>query len=254
MIDTTPYDPDPVIDPSVGFESYNNVEVALNFLPEQFKDKPYVSAVIETYTSGVQDVENLLSDILVNSELGSAIGVQLDVLGRLFGEDRSGKDDDEYRAAIAARISIRSSQGTPDEILSITKTLAGSDTANIHEHFPAEYAVSVVVTADDTLLSIPTSIAENLKTATAAGVGPVTVELYLDTNALLGELSVVADGIQFIDSGGVLFDWVDNEGDFIQYQNIDPASDIGGFGVLAEISYEITPTTGVLAEIIRSGD
>ena len=62
------------------------------------------------------------------------------------------------------------------------------------------------------------------------------MELYLDSNAFLGELSVVKGDMQVYTAlTDELDDLVDETGANMQYQEINSAADLGGFGVLAEI-------------------
>lgn len=247
MTDVTAYEPQLKVDPSVGFETYNNVERAIDLLPDQFTGKPYIEALIETYSAGVQDVENLLTEIFINSEVDEAEGVQLDNLGNLFGEPRKGRNDTNYRLGLKARIAVNTSNGTPDEILSILKILLGSERVSIFEHFPAEFALAATVkdendTSRNGILNIPDGVQQSMKEAGPLGVGPVTVMIYLDDNALLGELDVVSDRLQ-VNSSGTAFDLVDNEGDFIIYQQVAAGSGISGLGVLSEVTPELAGLT-----------
>lgn len=238
-VNTDSYSPPIEIDTSLGFSSYNNVERAIDLIPEKFKGKLSVEAFVETYSSGVQDVENLLTDILVNSEINEAEGRQLDILGDLFGESRKGRGDFDYRLGLKARIAVNTSNGTPDEILEILTILTGSPDVSIFEHYPSEFAVAATVTRNGGSLNaidnLPPNIRQSIKEAGPIGVGPATVIVYLDDNALLGELGI-EDGTIEVNSDGTAYDLIDNEGDIIAYQEISSGSGIQGLGVLSEIT------------------
>lgn len=251
MIDTSPYDPEFDIDPSVGFESYNNVDIAINNLPEQFRETTNVQNFIATFVSGVQNVENLLASIFLNTELGTSVGIQLDQLGALFGELRAGRNDEDYRAAIRNRISIITSNATPDTLLGIMKLITQSEKVNIHEHYPASLSISAQLDRDmeaiNSIYSLSSDVANNIKSASPISVGVVTSLFYLDENALLGELSF-DEGTMIVESDGE-FDLVNEDGDFIEYASLNKGADLGGLGVLAEIIPEsagLEITNGVL--------
>lgn len=246
MTDVTQYEPNPVLDPSVGFESYNNVERAIDLLPEQFKGKDKIEGFIETYAAGVQEVEDLLTDIFINSEVDTAIGQQLDILGDLFGEFRKGRNDRNYRLGLKARIATNTSNGTPNEILAILKILLGSERVSIFEHYPASFAVAGTIkneedTSRNSILKIPDGVQESMKAAAPIAVGDVVVLIYLDDNALLGELDVTSDQLE-VSSDGTAYDLIDNEGDLILYQQIAAGSGVSGLGILSEV----TPDTAGL--------
>jgi hypothetical protein len=83
----------------------------------QFHGAPYFEAVLASYAVQCQEIENVLVDVLVLSLLPNASGAQLDVLGRIVGEPRQGRTDDEYKIAINSRIRINKSNATIEDVL-----------------------------------------------------------------------------------------------------------------------------------------
>jgi hypothetical protein len=131
----------------------------------QFQDKSNLTALLDSWTAQIQELEAVFFDLLEDRTIDNAVGEQLDVLGRIVGEPRSGKDDDDYRLWIKGRISANTSSGTPEDILNLIDLLV-SNTFNINEWFPA--AISVVI--DDDLTETPSEVASILSDTRASGV------------------------------------------------------------------------------------
>ena len=85
--------------------------------------KPALQAVLGSYTAELQEVEALFWAILRARFPDYAEGVQLDVLGRVVGEERNGRSDTRYRARIKIRILINLSYGSAPEIIKILRTM-----------------------------------------------------------------------------------------------------------------------------------
>lgn len=117
-------------------------EQGLDRLLEQFKDKPNIRGTLGAYLSQTKGVEDLYFDLIENRGLETASGVQLDILGNLFGESRNGKSDEEYLKAIKFTISIDNSKATPDYLMSIVKEFTESTTVNYFQHQPACYQIT----------------------------------------------------------------------------------------------------------------
>jgi hypothetical protein len=95
----------------------NLVELLLGLPYGQFQGAPVIDAKLASYGVQAQEIENVLVDVLVLSLLPNATGEQLDVLGRIVGEPRQGKNDADYAIAIAARIRINRTNATIEDIL-----------------------------------------------------------------------------------------------------------------------------------------
>lgn len=114
----------------------DQVVIALDRLLEQFKGKPNIEGMLTSYIQQVQDLEETNFSLLNDRSINTAIGNQLDVLGALVNEARLGRDDETYRIAILTRIGINNSEGTPNQIMALLKSIEGSTKVNMWEHFP----------------------------------------------------------------------------------------------------------------------
>jgi hypothetical protein len=140
-----------------------HAQEARDRLVEQFKGKVNLPAVLDAFSAQTQDDEAVYFDLLINRALATSVGVQLDGLGDIVGEERLGRSDDDYRLAIRAQIRKNVTSGTGDEILSIIALLT-SNTHELIEYFPA----GLKIVFDDELPEDPIQLAGNL--GVAAGV------------------------------------------------------------------------------------
>lgn len=91
--------------------------------------------------SSAQDVENALQQLLLQRWIDSAVGVQLDQIGKIVGQLRLGMVDDDYRRFCRARILTNRSDGRWETLITIallvlnesgiTVTVTGEGTATI---------------------------------------------------------------------------------------------------------------------------
>jgi hypothetical protein len=128
--------------------STEHVQTALSRLLYQFKDKPTFEAFITALIQQLQDAENAVSGMLYLRQVDTATGENLDILGRIVGQQREGRDDDSYRLWIKARIQINKSSGLTEEIYNVLKLITGFlDTGDfqIEERtYPASFQLTIV--------------------------------------------------------------------------------------------------------------
>lgn len=178
-------------------------------LTEQFKYKPDLVALLKSWLGQIQAAEDAIAAVLVQRQLATAQGVNLDVLGAIVGQPRGGRSDRLYRVWIAARVLVNRSSGLTGQIIAIATTLVGTgNRVRLVEQYPAAFTVY-----SDDAIDGPTGveIAKLLKLATAAGVGMQfqwyrpdhSVFQFSDTSAPVfdsaqgfgaGELAAVSDG------------------------------------------------------------
>lgn len=100
-------------------QDLNHVVEARTLIIEQFKNTKYITGFLDAYSRRVQELEGVFFDILDSRILDNATGDQLDKLGDLVGEERLGRDDDQYKPAIRIRIRVNKSQGRSKDILDV---------------------------------------------------------------------------------------------------------------------------------------
>lgn len=150
-------------------ESTDHVARARALLLEQFKSKPNIAAYLNARSARAQDIEAALFEILTETALDNAVGESLNMLGRIVGEDRQGRDDATYRLRVRARIKLNLMSGTVEEILELLSLVLGSAyTFTLTQYPPASFRFDVHGAIDAATAG---EAARLLAAGRAAGVG-----------------------------------------------------------------------------------
>jgi hypothetical protein len=138
-------------------------------LLQQYKEAsaPGVQELVEVLGFEVQDLEDALFQIIDETKLSAAIGVNLEHLGDIVGQPRNGMEDETYWLWIQARIRANRSSGSIDEILAIFMLINEGASFQFVEYFPAAFALKV----DGIVVAAPLQQAAILRASRKAGVG-----------------------------------------------------------------------------------
>lgn len=110
-------------------------------LIRQYRDEqPRYQGALVAYLSSIQDVEDVTQAVADGRWPADAIGVQLDTLGRIVGQERGGLSDDQYRLIILGRIMANRSNGRVEDLYAILLALGYTDMI-AREHYPAALVV-----------------------------------------------------------------------------------------------------------------
>ena len=155
--------------PVVGVDVPDHVAAALGRLFEQDKNKPYITGLVTAYVTPIQALESALWQLLTQRQVGTAIGVQLDAIGKLVNQARNGSGDYDYARYIRARISTNNSKGRFEDLLTIAKLVLNDTTLQIRitQEGAATIRMRVVGVISDTTAAILVSF---VSIAAAAGV------------------------------------------------------------------------------------
>ncbi len=88
-----------------------------------------IKKLLRALAAPFQDMEDTLQQLLTERAVNTAIGAQLDAVGKLVGRARNGLDDDTYRRYIRAQIQSNRSEGLVEEMLLITELVVFDDAA-----------------------------------------------------------------------------------------------------------------------------
>jgi hypothetical protein len=202
----------------------------------QWKESPKLRGFFESYLENVQPLEDVYFQLLDERGVLVAVGEQLNVLGRLVGEPRYGRNDDKYRLALVNRAGINRSSGTPEELLTFLKALTRSEVVGLWEHYSS--SVHLYVAQNGTPF-----VVHALKDAASAGVH---IRLMFDQNqeslipvdlafAQLTLANQALDSIEVIDATSTSYELGISTG----------TSSTEDHGFLSEI-YEVQETTQVI--------
>ena len=128
--------------------------VAADSTPSRLADKPKFAALLGVYAATFQRVDDFVLAVNTALAIDDATGVQLDNLGALVGQSRSGgawpngESDDAYRPKIVARSLANRSCGTTPELQLILSILLGASLqpngVKITDHYPASFIVNLL--------------------------------------------------------------------------------------------------------------
>ncbi len=139
---------------------------------EQWKSDLVLGALRDVVMREVQAAENAAWQVKLSKFLDDAFGESLNVLGRIVGEGRDGRDDPSYRVRIRARIKVNSSFGTADDILEM---LALLDDATFYYTSTPPAAFIIGMSAPPSGFASATEMAGLIGECAAAGVGGLLV-------------------------------------------------------------------------------
>lgn len=133
-----------------GVFSHNTGHVAegISHLIDLFRFGPRNEAAVTAVLEQVQELEDAIQDVYTAFDPNTAVGHALDLLGRLVGEPRAGREDDEFRAAIRVRVLVNYSDGKVEQLYDIVNgvfsTLGTPPTVAVHESFPRTITVETM--------------------------------------------------------------------------------------------------------------
>ncbi len=107
----------------------DHTAIALARLPQQFRDKTNIEALIRALVGPATAIETALLALLAERSVTVAVGDQLTVLGDIVGQGRAGLDDDDYRRYIRARIATNKSNGLVSDLIKVARLVLDDDDA-----------------------------------------------------------------------------------------------------------------------------
>jgi hypothetical protein len=78
-----------------------------------------IEKLLAVIISPAQDIEDALQQLKTERWVDTAVGDQLDIIGRIVGQPREGRVDDDYRRFIRARIATNNSDGTFEDLITV---------------------------------------------------------------------------------------------------------------------------------------
>jgi len=149
-------------------EAVDHVADGLGQAAGQYENSTLFRAWVASFLEQVQDLDGVVLDVLASLDIEQAEGTQLDRLGDIVGEPRSGYGDVAYRRAIRVKIRVNMSNGTIEDLLTIAR-LWGATEADLQEYYPAALQMHVGTAPE------PRRLHQRLLQAKPAGVGHQTI-------------------------------------------------------------------------------
>ena len=156
----------------------NHVETAIANLQPDFRLEqcaPNLHKLVRVLVGEVQELEELWWALIFDRTLDTASGYVLDQWGRVVGEPRDGLDDATYRNFIRARIASNNSDGTPETLIGIIKTITGANSVHYWNVSGPNFYMQIEVDAPLSAAEIQ-KVISCLNEAIPSGVGFVLIE------------------------------------------------------------------------------
>ena len=111
-----------------------------DLLPSQFRDGANWQKLLTVIGDALDDREADVQTLLAaRTSIDDADGILLDQWGLLFGLSRGGKPDSSYRTRILAWMQCLTSNGTPEELISIARELVDGEAVVYWETPPCTF-------------------------------------------------------------------------------------------------------------------
>lgn len=151
-----------------------HVADAVKRLLWQFRDKPNIVAVVESYAVQIQELEYVFMSLLVDRYVSTAEGVQLDGIGGIVGETRQNRTDLDYRVAIQGRILRNRAHSRAEDILTLFRFLLDSHAYELIDGpGVAAFILRIVGALNPSTDPSPAVLSAQLQDAKGAGINAV---------------------------------------------------------------------------------
>lgn len=160
---TTPFTPTPAAETVSAtatelVQNTQHVEEGISHLIEFFRNGPRNRAVLTAVLSQAQEIEDAFWQLYTERSIDVAVGEQLNILGRIVGELRGDRADEDYRAAIRVRILVNSSDGKPEQLIAIVLGISPLAVVTFTENYPAAIRIRVSSLGSATLQTMYTLV------------------------------------------------------------------------------------------------
>lgn len=122
----------------MSLEKIPDYKVDLELIMEQWKNSSNLLGIITAALNRGNDMEDAIFEVRDLTNLDTATGINLDVLGKPWNESRENRPDDDYRIAIK-RKKLEFYSGAPEEIISILKGSYGASFVMYYPQYPGKY-------------------------------------------------------------------------------------------------------------------
>lgn len=128
------------------------VESALDRLPEQFKNSENFKKLITVLVKQLQQVEDAVYSMRNLFDIDNSEGAQLDLLGKILGAPRAGRDDTRYKLRLKGQQLIFFSGGESERIRKVLELCVPGSNPNVQDNGEAAFLATMAqVTISDPL-------------------------------------------------------------------------------------------------------
>lgn len=159
-----------------------------------FRDKPRLNAILASYAAQADALEAVFWQLLTERNVDNAVGVQLDILGKLVGQPRVGTTDETYRLFIRTRIRANRSKGRASDAIAVARLALDGAPFEYQDWYPASVIIEVPA------LDLPDGVTPELVQQVLRDAAPAGVRLDLHYSA--GGAVITSGGDPIVDDYG----------------------------------------------------
>lgn len=159
------------------------VDEIMKNMPEQFRNKPRIEALVKAIARQMEEVEVMFAQLMESRNMETATGQQLDYCGDIVGLSRVQSalfckdvnfdviDDERYRLFVKYKALRNSTHCTYDDMIAGCKLLFNADPVyySEKEESPATFNLSIGVNMSEELLNL---LSSSVMAIRASGVEP----------------------------------------------------------------------------------
>lgn len=145
-----------------------HTEDALARLLQQYKGKERMAGLIEAlFGRQTQEIEDAANQLYGRLDIDNCEGAQLDWIGSIVGQERSGYSDSVYKYLLKAKTGKNTSNGCIEDMIGVYKTLTRANRVQVLEVYPCEMDLYTDVPID---MEIATLVRHLMQGSAAGGV------------------------------------------------------------------------------------
>lgn len=111
------------------------------FLIEYFKQDTDPVRLLAIQDQQYNELETVFMDMLLYSHIDTAVGEQLDNIGRILDVNRSGRSDLSYRTVLTGKAVANTKSGTPETLIEVIRKIFEATVINYIPQFPAGFKI-----------------------------------------------------------------------------------------------------------------
>lgn len=119
-------------------DKITDYKINLDLIMEQWKNSPNILGIITASLNRANAMEDAIFEVQELTNLDTATGINLDVLGKPWNEFRESRSDVDYQIAIKLK-KLEFYSGEPEAIIEILKASYGATFTRYSPDYPGKY-------------------------------------------------------------------------------------------------------------------
>ncbi len=109
-----------------------------DLLIQQYKDKEKFVLWQKTFADECNKIEDAIFEMMYYFNINNGFGIILDIIGKIIGLSRNGRNDESYKTLLKIKAEINFSSGTPEAIIKTVEKLYNATQIQLNFIYPAK--------------------------------------------------------------------------------------------------------------------